>query len=181
MLAGCNFVLRSLELYWYDPGMVSWLKSFWRNDSGTALIEGALVLPVFLLLVGGVFEFGYFFYQQQLVTTGVRDAARYLALTANPNNVTRQAEAITLAVYGLANRSTAPRVSGWSTADVTISVTAIDNSSGIYCSGCMIEIVTVSTSFTDPSLGFLGLLGIKAPTISVSHQERWVGGSAQES
>jgi Flp pilus assembly protein TadG len=156
------------------------LKSFWRNDSGTALIESAIVLPVFMLLIGGVCEFGYFFYQQQLVTTGVRDAARYLALAANPNNVTSQTEAITLAVYGLINGSTTPRVLGWSTADVTVSVTAPDNSSGVYCSDCIIETITVSTSFADPSLGFLGLLGMKAPKISVSHQERWVGGSAQE-
>ena len=41
-----------------------------------------------------------------------------------------------------------------------------------------IQIVTVSTSFLDPTLGFLSLLGLKAPTITASHQERYVGGSA---
>jgi Flp pilus assembly protein TadG len=157
-----------------------WLKSFWRNDCGTALLEGAIVLPVFLLLVGGVYEFGYFFYQQQLLETGVRDASRYLALTADPNNATTQTDAINLAVYGLINGSANSRVSGWSTADVAIAVTALDNSSGLYCSGCAIRVITVSTSVTDSSLGFLGLLGLKTPIISVSHQERWVGGSAPE-
>jgi Flp pilus assembly protein TadG len=157
------------------------LKSLRRDDQGTALIESAIVLPVFLLLVGGIFEFGYFFYQQQLMTIGVRDAARYLALTTNPNSAANQSDAINLAVYGLINGSITPRVSGWSTSDVRVSVTAANNSSGIiYCGGCPVEIITVSTSFTDPSLGFLGLLGLKPPTISVSHQERWVGGSAPE-
>ncbi|HTE77632.1 MAG TPA: TadE/TadG family type IV pilus assembly protein, partial [Xanthobacteraceae bacterium] len=55
------------------------LSRFWLSGRGTALIESAIVLPVFLMLIGGVYEFGYYFYQEQLVTTGVRDAARYLA------------------------------------------------------------------------------------------------------
>ena len=158
-----------------------WLKSLCRSDRGTALIESAIVLPVFMLLVGGIFELGYFFYQQQLLTTGVRDAARYLALTTNPNSATNQFDATNLAVYGLINGGVTPRVAGWSTSDVRVSVTAANNSSGmIYCGGCPVEIITVSTSLADPSLGFLGLLGLNQPTINVSHQERWVGGSAQE-
>ena len=89
-----------------------WLKSLCRSDRGTALIESAIVLPVFMLLVGGIFEFGYFFYQQQLMTIGVRDAARYLALTSNPNSATNQFGAINLAVYGLINGGVTPRVTG---------------------------------------------------------------------
>jgi Flp pilus assembly protein TadG len=161
--------------------VLRWLKSFWRNDRGTALIESAIVLPVFLLLVGGIYEFGYFFYRQQLMTIGVRDAARYLALTSNPNSATTQSDAMNLAVYGSISRGITPRVSDWSPDVVTISVSAANNSSGIvYCGGCPVAIITVSSSLTDPSLGFLGLLGIKPPTITVSHQERWVGGSAVE-
>ena len=47
-----------------------------------------MILPVFLALVGGVYEFGFFLYQEQLVTAGVRDAARYLALSADPTSGT---------------------------------------------------------------------------------------------
>jgi hypothetical protein len=154
------------------------LSSFWRSDCGTALVESAIVLPVFLLLISGVYEFGYYFYQEQLVTTGVRDAARYLALTANPNSAVNQTDATRLAIYGEINGVTTARVRGWSTADVAVSVITLDNSSGVYCSGCTVRIITVSTRFVDPSLGFLDLIGIKAPVISVSHQERWVGGAA---
>jgi Flp pilus assembly protein TadG len=157
-----------------------WLDRFWRSNRGTALIESAIVLPVFLMLIGGVYEFGYFFYQQQLMTTGVRDAARYLALSANPNNATKQQEAIKLAVFGEIDGGTIARVPGWSTRDVAISMTVLDNSSGFYCAGCTVAVITVSTSLTDSSLGFLGLLGLNAPIISVLHQERWVGGSALE-
>jgi Flp pilus assembly protein TadG len=153
------------------------LKSAWQAEGGAALVEAAVVLPVFLALVGGVYEFGFFLYQQQLAISGVRDAARYLALTADPNNVNSQTGARNLAVTGSIDGGIA-RISGWQPADVSIAVNAIDNSSGTYGNGALIQIVTVSTDFTDRTLGFLGLLGLNSPTISASHQERFVGGSA---
>lgn len=153
------------------------LKSIWQADRGAALVESAIILPVFLTLVGGVYEFGFFLYQQQLVTSGVRDATRYLTLTADPTNSANQIDAKNLAVTGSIDGGVA-RVSGWSAADVAIAINSVDNSTGSYSGGPTIQIVTVSTSFLDPSLGFLNLLGLKAPTITASHQERFVGGSA---
>jgi len=142
------------------------------------MVESALILPVFLTLVGGVYEFSFFVYQQQLATSGVRDAARYLALTADPNNLSRQTDARNLAVTGSISGGS-PRVSGWTTSDVSIAVNSVYNDVGTYGAAPNIRIVTVSTSFTDLSLGFLGLLGLKSPTIAVSHQERFIGGSAR--
>jgi len=153
-----------------------WLKSLYRADRGSALLEGAIALPVFLTLVCGVYEFGFYLYQQQLIASGVRDAARYLALTDNPNNPDYQLAAKNLAVTGGIRGGTA-RVQGWSTDDVTVDVSAVDNAAATYSSGAMIQIVTVSTHFIDPSLGFLVLLRLTAPVIDASHQERYVGGS----
>jgi hypothetical protein len=153
------------------------LKLILRADGGAALVEGALILPVFLLLVGGVYEFGFFLYQEQLVTSGVEDAARYLALSADPTSVVIQNDAKDLAVTGSISGGP-PRVRGWSMSDVSVTVDTVDNSTGTYSGGSIIQVVTVSTSFLDPTLGFLNLLHLKPPTISVSHQERVVGGSA---
>ena len=44
--------------------ILSLLKSLWRADRGAALVESAIILPVFLTLVGGVYEFGFFLYRQ---------------------------------------------------------------------------------------------------------------------
>ena len=154
-----------------------WFKSLWEESGGAALVESAVVLPVFLTLVGGVYEFSFFLYQEQIVTSGVRDAARYLALTADPTSVSNQAQAKNIAVTGLISGST-PRIAGWDISDVTISVSSIDNSTGNYSSGSTVQIVTVSTSFADRTLGFLDLLGLKSPTISAYHEERCVNGSA---
>lgn len=156
---------------------VNFLKSLFRADDGAALVEGAIILPIFLVLVGGVYEFGFFLYQEQLATSGVRDAARYLALTADPTSVFNQADARNLAVTGSINGGPS-RVEGWSTSEVTVAIDSVDNSDDTYSGGATIQLVTVSTSFPDRTLGFLGLLGLKAPTINISHEERVVGGSA---
>jgi len=153
------------------------LKSILRADGGAALVEGAIILPVFLALVGGVYEFGFFLYQEQLVTSGIQDAARYLAFSSDPTSVTTQVEAGNLAVTGSMNGGPS-RVTGWSTSNVSVTISSVDNSTGTYSGGSRVQLVTVSTSFLDPTLGFLALLGLNPPTISVSHQERVVGGSA---
>jgi hypothetical protein len=154
-----------------------WIRAIWQSDHGTALVESAIVLPVFLTLVGGVYEFSFYLYQQQLVTIGVRDAARYLALTADPRSPTNQVDAKNLALSGSIDGGP-DRVSGWSPADISIQIDTVDNNAATYSGGSVIRLVTVSTNFVDPSLGFFELLGLKPPTMSVSHQERAVGGSA---
>jgi Flp pilus assembly protein TadG len=153
------------------------LKSLFQAEDGAALVEAAIILPIFLVLVGGVYEFGFFLYQEQLAVSGVRDAARYLALTSDATSMTNQAAAKNLAVTGSINGGTS-RVAGWSTSEVSVAIDSVDNSAGTYSGGSTIQLVTVSTSFPDPTLGFLGPLDLKAPTISVSNQERVVGGSA---
>jgi hypothetical protein len=153
------------------------LRWFGRSSRGSATVECAIVLPVFVALVGGVYEFSFLLYQEQLIMSGMRDAARYLALTADPNNAMNQAAAKNLAVTGEIAGG-AIRVPGWSVSDVSIAVSAVDGGIVGYGGGTPIRVVTVSTRFTDQSLGFLGLLGLNRPTISLSHQQRAVGGSA---
>jgi Flp pilus assembly protein TadG len=155
------------------------LRSLWRNSEGSALVEGALVVPILCILVFGVFEFSWLFYQQHLISTGIRDAARYLARTANPNDLTIQTDAKNLATTGAVDGSAA-RVSGWWTRDVDITYASVDNPVGFngltpFRGGAVIQSVTVSTSFAVPSLGFFGLLGLKPPAFTVSHQERIIG------
>jgi Flp pilus assembly protein TadG len=155
------------------------LQSLWHNSEGSALVEGALVVPILCMLVFGVFEFSWLFYQQHLISTGIRDAARYLARTATPNDLMIQTGAKNLATTGAIDGNTA-RVSGWWTRDVDITYASVDNPVGVngltpFRGGAVIRNVTVSTSFAVPSLGFFGLLGLKSPAFTVSHQERVIG------
>src|SRR5215471_3686092 len=161
------------------------LRHLRKDEDGTALIEGAIVVPVLCILLFGVYEFSWFFYQQHLVSTGLRDAARYLAranAACNPDSggwIVDQAGARNLATTG-SILGGAVRVKGWTAPAVRLTCTPIDNPitpSGLnaYRGRPVIYVVTASTRFADPALGFLGLLGLTAPAISVSHSERVIG------
>jgi len=154
-------------------------QSLWRDSEGSALMEGALLLPVLLTFVLGVLEFSWLFDQQHLISTGIHDAARYLARSANPNDITIQNDAKILATTGSIDGKV-PRVRGWTMRDIKITFTSTQNPVGAngvtrFRGGPVVQSVTVATTFTVPSLGFFATLGLKPPGLSVSHQERVIG------
>ncbi|MDI9848850.1 pilus assembly protein [Rhodoblastus sp. 17X3] len=169
-----------------------------QDTDGVALVETAIVLPLLITLGLGVFDFSNFFYQHQAVTTGVRDAARFLArnscATWDPSVDPATAcsaqigYAQQLAVYGCipgfdASCSTSmARAPNWTTGKVSVRfasiANAVDKTTGEapYVGGNPIYTVTVSTSFSYSQLGFLNALGLADPTIAVTHIERVIGG-----
>lgn len=58
----------------------SWL----RSRSGQSLVEFAMVLPLLLLLVMGVFEFGRAWNAYQVITDASREAARVAVVASTP-------------------------------------------------------------------------------------------------
>ena len=148
--------------------------SFWRDDDGSALVEATIVMPLLISLFLGVFEFSWFLYNQQLVVSGLRDAARYMTrieLTGgnrdpcaqkDQNGVLYTADAANIATTAEA-RSGSARVSGWSAADVTIScVSSATLEDGDYADGSTsMTIIDVTTRFADPSLGLFSSLGLR--------------------
>src|SRR3954465_3090483 len=106
------------------------LQSWWCDDRGSALLEGAIVTPFLVVLCFGVYEYSWYFYRQHLVSTGVRDAARYLSRTAfNPcSDATTVAKAKDLATTGLSSNPVKDRVPGWTAAQVTVSCVPVATS-----------------------------------------------------
>lgn len=51
-----------------------------KSEKGQAMVEFALVLPILLLLLGGIIDFGWIFGNQLLADNAVREAARYTAV-----------------------------------------------------------------------------------------------------
>jgi Flp pilus assembly protein TadG len=149
-----------------------------RDERGTSLIETALVLPFLLTLGLGIFEFGNLLYNYHLISTGVRDAARYLARFDNP--ASKETEAKQLAVTGSITGGT-PRVSWWSTSDVSVGYTSVANSvdpvtgERPYRGGNTITIVRVSTTVPYGGLGFLTFLGLGSINLNLFHEEREIG------
>ena len=54
--------------------------NFRRDGSGAVLIEFALTLPLLLLVVVGIFDFGFLFQQYEVVTNAAREGARMAVL-----------------------------------------------------------------------------------------------------
>jgi Flp pilus assembly protein TadG len=155
--------------------------SLWLDQQGSALIEGAVVIPLLIALVFGVFEFSWLFYQQHLVAIGLHDAADYLARSPDPCNAASRAwkaeqqHAKNLATHGSLSGGAA-RVRGWTAEMVSTKCSKIANPverNGLSrFRGASVYVVTASTAFTYPSLGFLGLLHLRSPVISASYSER---------
>ena len=166
------------------------IRSLWRCTDGSALVEATVLTPVLIILFFGVFEFSWYFYNQQLTEIGVRDAARYLArgpyfsaatfITEGTNpcsDATNVAAAKNLAVTGTIDGSGAARVTGWTTAAVTITCPSHSNTASPpdYAGPSTIYEVFVTTTFTDPALGYFGMLGLSIPGLSASHRQRAFG------
>ena len=79
------------------------------KQKGSATVEFAMLLPLLLLLVFTVSEFGVMFYRYNALTKSVDIAARYLsgAEEGYPNTPTHETEAKNLAVYGKITAGTA--------------------------------------------------------------------------
>lgn len=51
-----------------------------RSDSGAELIELAMVLPILLIVVAGIVDFGFLFHRFETVTNAAREGARLASL-----------------------------------------------------------------------------------------------------
>jgi hypothetical protein len=50
---------------------------FARNDKGATALEFAIILPVLLLFVFGIVEWGLYMYNRQVITNAAREGARH--------------------------------------------------------------------------------------------------------
>ena len=57
----------------------------WRSEEGAQLVEFALVLPLLLLLMLGIAEFGFMFQRYEVVTNAAREGARLAVLPGYGN------------------------------------------------------------------------------------------------
>jgi hypothetical protein len=142
-------------------------------------MEAGLAFPFMVMLGFGLFELGGIFYNYELIQTGVRDAARYLARVANP--VESEVTARNLAVRGSIDGTAPLRVRWWQPSDVQISYAKtipnpVDPATGrrLYRGPDPIVIIRVSASLEPPGLGYLTKVGLGPIRIGVAHEERYV-------
>ncbi len=54
-----------------------------RGERGATLVEAAIITPIFMLLIFGILEFGFFFRDYLAVSNGARDGAREASVAGN--------------------------------------------------------------------------------------------------
>lgn len=115
-----------------------------RDDRGAAAVEFAIVLPLLVVLVFGIIDFGRLFYAQITVTQAAREGSRLAALNL-PNVVSRTTTAATgLSPVNVSNPNTCP----------TGSTQATD----------AVVIVTYTFTFSTPMVDLVGLPTTKVLT-----------------
>jgi Flp pilus assembly protein TadG len=118
-----------------------------RECSGAAAVEFAFILPVLLLFVFGTFEFGRYFWTQNVLQYGVEQTARYAYVHTDLACDQATMEPLVHA-----------RVLGLSSASVTVSATIDTNSSATFTAeSCKVQ---ATYSFT-----FLGYLDLGSVTV----------------
>jgi len=74
---------------------------WFRKEQGQAMVEFALVLPILILLICGIIDFGWIFGNQLLANNASREAARSCAINADLS----QSDLETLAEEVVTNRA----------------------------------------------------------------------------
>ena len=95
------------------------INRFARREHGTHMVELAIVIPVLLIMLGGLAEFGRFFYTYQRLTTAVRAGARH-ACKWERNASWTFPETSNMVVYGDFSGGSTPILPGLSTSNVVV-------------------------------------------------------------
>lgn len=167
---------------------------FLPNEKGAAAAELALLLPLMVVILFGMFEGGYFLFNEHKVLKGVRDGARYAArqsfeyydcsnsalqnpTTAGlPSAADMTTDIRNVAIFGHPDPTTSTinvtdnaAVVGWDTSEVSVTVSCDGTTTtGLYSSSATPDgapIVTVSASV--PYLPLFGVIGFDASSLSL--------------
>ncbi|MEQ1942470.1 TadE/TadG family type IV pilus assembly protein [Mesorhizobium sp. VNQ89] len=161
---------------------MAWVERFRSDEKGSVLVEMTLITPLMIALSAGVFEFGNLIHQKLMIEAGLRDAARYAArCTDAVTGVNCLANARAIAAFGSV-AGTTERVSGWDSADVSITTytTAnnVDAITGLQdYRGTTAQVTTVRATASVPyvPVGLLAAIGIGSITLNAAHEERFIG------
>lgn len=125
-----------------------------RKEKGAVAVEFALVLPVFLMLVLGIFEFGRAFNIQVSLSEAARESARYAAVRSAEAGFTVDAAQ----GAGVAAAPTVPLVKS----DVAVSYRNPDGTAAGSC-GTNVDVLSTVTYSTGFLTGLEQLIGVSQP------------------
>jgi len=147
------------------PGRIRGVRHWRDTDAGQTLVEFSLVLPIFLVMIFALVDFGRGFYTWLVVTNAAREGARAAAVQGDASTIDSK-------IYG-SFCSAWPSTSGCSldTTKMTVTKTNVQGTRGTEAKVS----ISYNFSFVTPLGGMLRLIGgssISAPTISASSSMR---------
>lgn len=147
-----------------------------RNSSnrtlqgGQSLLEFAMVLPLLLLIVLGVIEFGRAYYQYNTLSKAVREGARYMSMHAyDPIELTR---AQNIAIYGNREGTGSPCLPGLAVGNISITPRNPDTGASRTNPPRWIRVGVTGYTF---QLMFPGIVPISSFAFTPSVEMRYVG------
>ncbi|WP_417208463.1 TadE/TadG family type IV pilus assembly protein [Antarctobacter sp.] len=147
------------------------LRFFRQNDSGAAIVEFAIILPMMLMFLGLSIEGARMFWAFQTTVAGVQDATRYLsrAMPSDSCSAGRSTDAWDEKLGEIVRAS----YTGATPFPKSVSITTVQSSltctTGTYRGGQVgVANVTATLQMTYPLSGLIELVGGAFPTISTS-------------
>lgn len=147
--------------------------NLWRDRRGVSAIEFALFLPIFLMLLAGMIDFGRLLYQADAIDKGLRAGALFAAHSDKPLTAAAETTARNLVRTGNLDGTPPYLVSGWAIvgADLQIATTTA------VVSGQTITVYRLSATVPfDPLLpGLMSVLGMSGNAIRLYHEQAHIG------
>ena len=154
-------------------------KNLSASEPGAAVLEAAIVLPVLLVLMGGIYDFGRAYATMSAAQKSLRGAVRYLTLQpfAFACGNTAQGNAKNIALYGNTAGTGSALVSGWQAADISVSIVDGNNAAINNCTNYPTVVkISMSSSKVPYNSLMWGIIGLpNTINMNVAHQERWIG------
>ncbi len=121
-------------------------KGSYKNESGQAMVELAIALPILLLLVFGIMDFGWLFYNKMGVENASREGARYAIVNADSASVTADVTALAKDIcLDTDNTVVTLTISGTvATVTVTKNVPVLTPLAGIFTGGQTVEMTSTT-------------------------------------
>lgn len=145
-----------------------------RDDRGAVIIEFAFVLPVLVLIFGGLVELGRAYYHANSIERGLRAGAIFAARRPLPLSADDRAVAENLVKTGTLDGSGELLASGWAEAAANLD---IDTTKTFTVDDQDVSVVAFTANVPfDPMLpSLMAWLDLTPETIVMRHEQAWIG------
>ena len=156
--------------------MLDSLNRLRRDHRGAAAIEFGLLIPLFMLFLLGVVEFGRVLSQSNAVEKGVRGGVALAVRSSNPITAAQTTSVDNLVRYGNTAGTGSFLVDGWSknTSEVAVTVVRTLVFDGGNKSVPVIRIVA-TVPYTPLVPGLFSFAGLDSFDIVVDHEQAYIG------